>query len=132
MATQAASSRSRETGQHIWRRLAAQFALLAIALQVLVVQPHVEPTAILTYAQAAAASSEAIQPPTAARPDAGGNALACIICQAAVSGRTALIVTATGAFKPQALHLAATLPDAPALSATPSHAWRSRGPPSLI
>jgi hypothetical protein len=133
LATKAPLGRSRRTGRWRWRDLAKQFALLAIALQVLVVQPHIEPAALGAFAHEASIAGQPLSHDAVATSDAHGKAAACIICQAALSGRTAIAANAASAtFEAEALRIAEPLPQAPALSATPSHIWRSRGPPSLI
>jgi hypothetical protein len=133
MAAKASGGRFRRTGRSLWRRFATQFALLAIALQVLVVQPHIEPAALGAVHAEATITGRSVAGGVVAKADAQEAAAVCIICQAALAGRTVIATSADPApVERQALNAATPLPQAPILSATPSHAWRSRGQPSLI
>ncbi len=105
------------------RRLGAWLAMLALAVQALVVEPHVD----LAYAAAPQISASSAATLTA--PD-GSPARACFICrQLALAGAVTLAT-------PAALTLVSStiLDDAPALiAAAPflfaAHPWQSRGPP---
>src|SRR5262245_28471479 len=131
MAAEAPLGGSRTAGRSVWRRFAARLALLTIAIQVLVVQPHIDP-AIVGH-PGAAISSQTVQHGVIAKADFQRAAVVCAICQAALSSRAAITPTAASApFERQAMGAAAPLPEAPPLPATPSHAWRSRGPPTLV
>ncbi|MCX7359388.1 MAG: hypothetical protein NT015_14760 [Alphaproteobacteria bacterium] len=126
-----ASSTKRSLGQ----RLAAYFALLAIAVQCFIVQPHVDPIALAAPRAAAIAASDVVfaSIATASIDKANHAATGCVICQTALSGGHGIAPSVPGADTEQAsLFISAPLPEQAHLSATPSHAWQSRGPPQLI
>lgn len=126
-----ASSNKRSLGQ----RLAAYFALLAIAVQCFIVQPHVDPIALAAPRAAAIAASDVVfaNVATASHDQANHSAVGCVICQTALSAGHGMAPSMPAAHNEQAsLFIAAALPEQAHLSATPSHAWQSRGPPHLI
>lgn len=123
------------TKRSLGQRLAAYFALLAIAVQCFIVQPHVDPIALVAPRAAAIAASDVVFASVAtASIDKANHATAgCVICQTALSGGHGIAPPAPVAHTEQAsLFIAAALPEQTHLSATPSHAWQSRGPPHLI
>lgn len=123
------------TKRSLGQRLAAYFALLAIAAQCFIVQPHVDPAALAAPRAAAIAASDATFAiiATAAHDQANHAAAGCVICQTALSGGHGLASSAPAAGVEHAsLFVAAPLTEQQHLSATPSHTWQSRGPPQLI
>ncbi|MFT3727291.1 MAG: hypothetical protein QM759_05680 [Terricaulis sp.] len=103
-------------------------ALVAVFLQALVVQTHVDGfagfgRAEIQLSQHASQNVPALKAP-ATKPDA-----TCPICQvAATAGRTLLATVATVAARPPTQY-AAPLVRVLAFAAQPSHAWQSRAPP---
>ncbi len=122
------------TKRSFGQRLAAYFALLAIAIQCFVVQPHVDPAALAAprAAAMAASSSVAADIVTVSHDEANHAAVGCVICQAAFSGGHGVAPASPAHIEQTAQFIAAPLPEQPPLPATPSHAWQSRGPPQLI
>ncbi len=123
------------TKRSLGKRLAAYFALLAIAVQCFVVQPHIDPIAFAAPRAAVLAAADAVftQTATASQDQANHTAAGCIICQTALSGGPSVApATATAHVEQTSLFVAAPLPEQLHISATPSHAWQSRGPPQLI
>lgn len=123
------------TKRSLGQRLAAYFALLAIAVQCFVIQPHVDPVAFAAPRAAVLAASDAVATETASASldQAKHTALACVICQTALSGGHGIAPATPAKYVEQiGLFIAAALPEQLHISATPSHAWRSRGPPQLI
>ncbi|MBX3431088.1 MAG: hypothetical protein KF779_15995 [Hyphomonadaceae bacterium] len=123
------------TTRSLGQRLAAYLALLAIAVQCFVVQPHIDPLVLTAPRAAATAASDA--PPAivvAASSDQAHHAAAgCAICQTALAGGHGIAPTASADHVEQAgLFISSPLPERPPLTATPSHSWQSRGPPQLI
>lgn len=109
--------RARESG--FWGRLPLLLAMLAIAVQALVLQPHVHATGVAdTITMSGAHADEA---PTALA--------ACSICRVSASAR--VFTTPPDIALPLAHGQAALASFVANLSiaATPSHAWRSRAPP---
>lgn len=111
--------RAREPG--LWGRLPLLLAMLAIAMQALVLQPHAHATAPGQH-EISAVSSHA----------ADSALTACAICQTAASARVftappALALTARD-------HAMAHAPQAAdqSVTRTPLMAWRSRAPPSAL
>jgi hypothetical protein len=123
------------TKRSLGQRLAAYFALLAIAVQCFIVQPHVDPIALAAPRAAAIAASDVVftNVATVSHDQANHAAAGCVICQTALSGGHGIAPLGPAAqFEQASLFIAAPLPEQPHLSATPSHAWQSRGPPQLI
>jgi hypothetical protein len=109
------------------RGVARFAALIAIALQVLIVQTHVEPLAAPT----ASAGIERTADNTTATAQHGAHA-ACVICQTqAMSGRHVL---AAGVAAVSADHtsLRAAPPKIRRVPSRPAHAWQSRAPPLVL
>lgn len=128
-----AVTRSALTKRSLGQRLAAYFALLAIAIQCFVVQPHVDPVAITTAQAVAITHLAADQNAASLTDETKHSAATCIICQASLTGGAGLASTPSPTLVAySALSVATPLPTAPAISTTPSHTWRSRGPPTLI
>jgi hypothetical protein len=99
--------------------------MLALAIQCLVVQPHIDG---VTGAPAVTSAHVAVAPSAPGETDQGQGA--CVICQAmAVAGSLTL------AAAPTIVRHALTFLDAPPayhadlLQRTRSHSWQSRGPP---
>lgn len=110
--------RARETG--FWGRLPLLLAMLAIAVQTLVLQPHIH----------VAPLTDAITISSAGHADDGRVALAgCSVCRVSASAR--VFTTPPEFVVPLILGAAALAPLVANLSiaATPSHSWRSRAPP---
>ena len=107
--------------------LGAWLAVLALAIQCLVIQPHIDGV----FASASAETAH-VQLQTA-QPGSGSNRGVCVICQA---------IATTGAFALSAspslgLIDRTFLATAPVNHATPverarSHSWQSRAPPQAI
>ena len=113
-----AAHRARETG--FWGRLPLLLAMLAIAVQALVLQPHAHATAP-THHEFASASAHS--------HDAG--LAACAICQTAASAR--VFTAPPEVVLPLLTHALARAPFIAdqSVTRTPLLAWRSRAPPSL-
>lgn len=107
------------------RSLPFALAAIAIALQSLVIQPHVDVLAHFTASEAPAFSTA-----PSSGPDDASLLAKCPICQQAAAGRTYVLPLADTIGLTASL-IAITAPTwrAVALSPTPSHAWRSRAPP---
>ncbi len=112
-------------------------AILAIAIQCLVIQTHVDVFAlqraaeivVTDYGTAAVAS-----PATPGAPRPGGHGPAnCLVCQAAALGGSAVLSSAPETVAAQYVALVAQLlPRLPVVAASPSHTWLSRGPPNSL
>lgn len=116
--------RSRREG---WAAFTRTLAVLALAIQCLVIQTHVDIAARDTAVQAAVtASHDGNAPVHRAKSD-------CIICQTAAAARTSLTTPSIGlpllAQASVPLSLQTVAQRAPRIAA---HAWRSRAPPSTI
>ena len=103
-------------------------ALLAVAIQCLLIQPHIDGLPSISADTTSVSATHASQTAPASNP-----AGACVVCQAmATAGAFAL------ADAPSLLLLASTLFTAPAASGhvnperPVSHDWQSRGPPAAI
>jgi hypothetical protein len=115
-----------------WRALAARLATLAVLFQCFIVQPHVDFHG-QNFAAAALASATPAGPTALDRHKDGPAQTPCLICQAAaLTG--GMLLNAPPALAP--LHggfiATAAVRVQPVFVLSPSHAWRSRAPPSLI
>jgi hypothetical protein len=105
--------------------LGVWLAMLSLAIQCLVIQPHVD----ASYAPISAAAHVSVQAAPANHETQG----VCVICQAvAAAGAFALSASPSLAFVERSI-----LADAPVQQAKPServrsHDWQSRAPPQTI
>jgi hypothetical protein len=106
-----------------WAKLPRLLAMLAIALQVVVLQPHVHGFAqahALTDAAAIAVNHD----------DSAPSVVDCVVCRAGVAGRVFTPPVAIEAPTPTAIptsHVERTR--VTRVIAAASHSWRSRSPP---
>lgn len=107
------------------RSLPLALAAIAVALQCLLIQPHVDGFAHFTAREAPAFSTLPSNPPGDASLVAK-----CPICQQAAAGRTYVLPPAAAiGLTTSLVAIAAPTWRVIALSPTPSHAWQSRAPP---
>ena len=106
-----------------WRRsrIGAFFAMLALAVQALLVQPHVDPTAAITQSHVAA--------PAISAPAEHG-APTCIICkEMALAGAMTLAANPTLVLASETFLETRSAPQSQPARTFPAHPWQSRGPP---
>lgn len=107
-----------------WRRAVfAPLAILALAIQCLVIQTHIDLSA--PRHEAAAVSA----PASGDRSDAAAPGAACAVCQASLSGALALGDAPALVVDRLARYAAATQIAPAVMQRVRSHAWRSRAPP---
>lgn len=112
------------------RRLAALLAVLAMALHSVVVQPHFD---VRSGALNAELSASAVTVRAEAKPQGGAHQTICVFCEtAAVAGS---MVLGAGPAVPMRSQFELATPEPLRVAVTavrPSHAWRSRAPPSFL
>ncbi|MFZ2029807.1 MAG: hypothetical protein WAU68_05840 [Vitreimonas sp.] len=106
--------------------LGAWLAMLALAIQCLVIQPHIDGVFAPVTAETAHFIAQVTQP----GHDAQG---ACVICQAvATTGAFALSASPTLALFERNFVASAPIPRSTPIEPARSHNWQSRAPPQAI